>query len=306
MKLRTRKLIAVQVAFRGADSGMLLHVKTVHGRRTLEEVSNYPLMTSSLVTDHPLANGCPPRWASQWGEDEYGPWCGFEIGQARQMLRWIPPGQFLMGSPNDEEGRFDNEGPQHWVTISYGFWLFDTPCTQSLWKAVTGKTPSQFKGPSRPVEQVSWHDCQDFMKRLNELVPRLKLRLPTEAEWEYSTRAGKGDALYGNLDDIAWYGDNSKSKTHDVKGKQANDWGLYDLLGNVWEWCEDDWGREYTDKSQTDPLHVVEAGAHRVIRGGGRGSPPQYVRAACRSADPSEDRSVLLGVRCLSSSELSQ
>ncbi len=107
------------------------------------------------------------------------------------------------------------------MTISHGLWLFDTHCTQSLWEAVTGKTPSQFKGASRPVEQVSWHDCQDVMKRLNERVPDLNLRLPTEAEWEYSSRAGKGDARYGNLDDIAWHRDNSESQSHDVKGKHV-------------------------------------------------------------------------------------
>ena len=108
----------------------------------------------------------------------------FTLGSVTQKLRWIPAGKFMMGSPDSEEGRFENEGPQHEVTISKGFWLFDTPCTQALWQEVMRQNPSQFKGKQdHPVENVSWYDCQQFFKRLSEKLPGLKLDLPREAEW---------------------------------------------------------------------------------------------------------------------------
>ena len=264
-------------------------------------------MTASIVTDHPLASGCPPRWASQWGEDEYGPWCRFDIGDANQTLRWIPPGQFLMGSPDNEESRNANEGPQHRVTICRDFWLFDTPCTQALWQAVTAKKSlSRFGGQNHPVENVSLPECMEFMQYLNKRMPGLNLRLPTEAEWEYSCRAGNADVRYGALTEIAWFSTNSKSQTHDVKSKQPNDWGLHDMLGNVWEWCEDSWMRPYSKKSQSDPLFTHTGDGIRVIRGGSWRNAAQYVRAAFRYKPKSKDRHDNLGFRCLSSAEPSQ
>ncbi|MFM7867621.1 MAG: formylglycine-generating enzyme family protein, partial [Planctomycetaceae bacterium] len=138
---------------------------------------------------HPLADGIPPAWASAWGEDDYGPWVEIHVADARQSLRWIPPGTFLMGSPDSENGRASDEGPQQPVTVSHGFWLFDTPCTQALWQAVTGQNPSHFRGAQQPVESVSWEDCQRFIESLNNSLPDLQLALPTEAEWEYACRA---------------------------------------------------------------------------------------------------------------------
>ena len=144
-----------------------------------------------------------------------------EHGRARQRPRWISPGTFLMGSPEDESGRGEDEGPRHEVTISQGFWLFDTPCTQALWQAVIGDNPSYFQSPDRPVEQVSWEDVKGFLERINTLVPGLDLMLPTEAQWEYACRAGTETAIYTGtieilgdrnapaLDPIAWYGGNS-------------------------------------------------------------------------------------------------
>ncbi len=113
-----------------------------------------------VVTWHPLADGCAPEWACGWGQDAHGPFVEFSVEDVTQPLRWIPPGRFLMGSPEDEPGRFeDQESPRHLVTISHGFWLFDTPCPQKLWEAVMGENPSRFKNSERPVEQVSWEDC---------------------------------------------------------------------------------------------------------------------------------------------------
>ncbi|MGH8549828.1 MAG: formylglycine-generating enzyme family protein [Methylococcales bacterium] len=234
-----------------------------------------------------------PDWADRWGWDEFGAWVEFVIessksGPVRQRMRWILPGRFRMGSSEDEPGRHENEGPQHDVVISSGFWLFDTQCTQALWIAAMGWNPSHFQSPDRPVEQVTWNDCQQFFEGINRLLPGLDLTLPSEAQWEYACRAGTTGAIYQGdfallgqnnapaLDPIAWYGGNSgksfdldnghdasdwpekqyafeKAGTHPVSQKSPNPWGLYDMLGNVWEWCLDG-RREYPDQEVKDPL----------------------------------------------------
>ncbi|MFZ0258283.1 MAG: formylglycine-generating enzyme family protein, partial [Gammaproteobacteria bacterium] len=256
-----------------------------------------------------------------------------EHGSATQRLRWIEPGVFLMGSPESEAGRYEDEGPPHEVAISQGFWLFDTPCTQALWETVMdGENPSDFKSPDRPVEQVSWDDVQEFLKRTNALVPGLDLVLPTEAQWEYACRAGTETALYTGdmeilgesnapaLDPIAWYGGNSGvdfelangvqrtwlremqypeglAGTHPVKRKQPNSWGLYDMLGNVWEWCADG-RRTYTADGMTDPVGPTEAGLSRVLRGGAWLYDAWRVRSAFRLQSPPDSRNYSLGFRC--------
>jgi formylglycine-generating enzyme len=198
------------------------------------------------ITSHPLSRGYAPVWASSWGQDEYGPWIAFRIGDVEQCLRWIPPGTFWMGSPNDDPERFEREKPQHQVRLSEGFWLFDTPCTQGLWEAVMGENPSRFQGVNRPVENVSWEDCQAFIIKVNEQIAGLHLRLPTEAQWEYACRAGTQEPRYdSDVDAIAWYAANSDGETHDVGQKHPNTWGLYDMLGNVDEWVQD-WYGDYT------------------------------------------------------------
>ena len=245
-------------------------------------------------------SGQPPAWAHRWGQDGFGPWVTFRIGEAEQRLRWMPAGRFVMGSPDAEEGRFEDEGPQREVTMSQGFWLFDTPCTQALWQAVMGDNPSESQGEKRPVETVSWEDCQAFIAKLNEQLPGLELGLPSEAQWEYACRAGTTTARYhDDLDAIAWYDENSGRETHDVGQKQANAWGLYDMLGNVLEWCQDhpdDQLRAYLESRS-----ITEAGAHRVIRGGCWDDPAQYVRAAYRFAFSPGSRVGHLGFRCSSS-----
>ncbi|MGE0681675.1 MAG: formylglycine-generating enzyme family protein [Candidatus Binatia bacterium] len=247
--------------------------------------------------------GQPPAWAHSCGWDDFGPWATFCVGEVEQRLRWIPPGRFLMGSPADEEGRYDDEGSRHEVQLTRGFWLFDTPCTQALWQAVMDANPSEFKGANRPVEQVSWEDCQEFIAKLNERFPGLALRLPSEAEWEYACRAGTSTARYAeDVDAIAWYDKNSKGETHPVKQKQPNPWGLYDMLGNVAEWCHDG-QRKYTKASQVDPLGPTDPGASRVIRGGHWVWVARDVRSAFRSALLPGDRYDDLGFRCASSSE---
>jgi formylglycine-generating enzyme len=258
-----------------------------------------------IVAEHPLRFGTPPIWANNWGHDALGPWCAIEIENVEQTLRWIPPGQFQMGSPVDDSERQDIESPQHWVTISSGFWIFDTPCTQEFWHAVIGESPSHFKGPNRPVENISWDDCHRFISKLNERIPELNLALPSEAQWEYACRAGSSTSRYGELDAIAWFDINSKKMTHEVKLKQPNAWGLYDMLGNVWEWCHDSWLRTYTNAPATDPLYEEKAAPPRVIRGGSWDDSSQFARAAYRNADNSPVRPYDLGFRCLSSVESS-
>ena len=252
---------------------------------------------------HPLVTGCPPAWASAWGQDRYGPWVTLCVGEAEQRLRWIPPGRFCMGSDETKEDRDDDEGPRHEVRLTQGYWLFDTPCTQALWQAVMGDNPSGFQGADRPVENVSWEDCQGFIERVNAQLPELGLRLPTEAQWEHACRAGTKTSRYAEeLETIAWYEANSGDETHEVGQLEPNAWGLYDMLGNVDEWC-DDGPRDYTEMAQVDPVGPIEADASRVIRGGSWILSAQFVRAAVRNWLPPGFAVDSLGFRCASSGE---
>jgi formylglycine-generating enzyme required for sulfatase activity len=201
---------------------------------------------------------------------------------------WIPPGNFEMGSPIDEEGRNDDE-IRHVVTITRGFWLSDHEVTQAEHQAVMGYNPSEFKDPDRPVEMVSWNAAVVYCEKLTELertAGRItgdqEYRLPTEAEWEYAARAGTTGTRYGELDAIAWYAGNSGGNTHPVRGKRPNPWGLYDMLGNVAEWCLD-WYGGYPQGEVTDPVGAV-SGQARVLRGGSWALYDPQTRPACRRA----------------------
>ena len=251
----------------------------------------------------------PGDWALAWGEDAYGLWQAFEIHGVRQTMRWIPPGRFSMGSPPDEPERVDHE-VQHQVTLAHGFWLAETACTQALWQAVTGENPAQFKDdPENPVEQVSWEDCEAFLAQANGMRDDgLALRLPTEAEWEYACRAGTrtpfsfGDELTtdkANYDGGYPYNDGSKSeyraRTLPVHGFQSNPWGLYQMHGNVWEWCAD-WYGDYPAGEAMDPVGPVE-GRGRVLRGGAWDDSGRYLRSAYRSHSPPVSRYDSIGLR---------
>ena len=247
-----------------------------------------------------------PDWASARGTDAFGEWADIALPGKNgrdvvQRLRLIQPGTFQMGSPNYEHGRSSNEGPVHAVTIGEAFWLFDTPCTQALWEAVMGTTPNSLKGPMRPVENVSFFDVGAFTDKLNVRIDGLNLRLPSEAQWEYACRAGTMTPTYASpgqsLDDIAWYSGNSGGQTHDVAGKKPNAWGLYDMLGNVWDWCRDGWVGNYK-RPPTDGSHRAEPGrAFRVIRGGNSSFVAQGVRSAVRSGARPAHRDFDLGFR---------
>jgi len=314
-----------------------------------------------------------PRWARALGRDHQGLWAEVEVGAVRFRMRWIPPGFFWMGSPVGEPGRYEDE-VRHPVVLTRGYWLGETPVTQALWEAVMRGNPSRFVDPRRPVEQVSWEDVQEFVAAMNGAIEADEdgaiFRLPSEAEWEYACRAGTESATYAGameikgernapvLDRIAWYGGNSgvgydlaeghdssgwgekqhehsKAGTRPVKGKVANSWGLYDMLGNVWEWCEDAW---LTDRSElvqewqsagrgagrlpgrdaemasrvpglpadlarragsvlVDPYFPGSAGDHRVPRGGSWYSRARVVRAASRHRWHPGVRRAVLGFR---------
>ena len=284
---------------------------------------------TAIWAPHPLDDGQPPSWASEWGEDEHGVFAAFSIGDQVQRLRWIRPGRFLMGSPESEMGRRENEGPQQMVVFEQGYWLAETPCTQALYEAITGENPSEFHSPDRPVEQVSWEDCQSFLDGLNRKVPGLEARLPSEKEWEYACRAGTSSATYAGeleilgennapiLDAIAWYGGNSgvefelsegwdssdwpekqypheKAGTRPVGRKAPNSWGLTDMLGNVWEWCGDAYS---PDKTPAATEQASEVGSERVLRGGSWFDDARSARAAARLAGAPGNRYDNLGFR---------
>ncbi len=208
-------------------------------------------------------------------------------------FRWCPAGTFTMGSPEDEKDR-DSDETQHKVTLTKGFWMLETEVTQKQWKAVMGSLPDcGFKGDNLPVECVSWNDCQEFCKKCTQL--GLPVQLPTEAQWEYACRAGSTGAYAGNLDEMAWYSSNSGSTTHPVGTKKANAWGLYDMHGNVWEWCQD-WYGDYPSGSVTDPTGP-SSGSDRVRRGGSWGHNARLCRSALRNSYDPGNRYDHLGFR---------
>lgn len=202
----------------------------------------------------------------------------------------IPAGSFNMGVDKNFEGASDDETPRHSVTISQPFYLGKYEVTQEQWVAVMGGNPSGFKGRSNPVEQVSWNDVQTFIRRLNEKEKKGTYRLPTEAEWEYAARAGSTSTYFfgddpAQLGQYAWYGESSASggSTHPVGQKQPNAWGLYDMHGNVWEWCQDWYGKDYYRNSSSSDPKGPSSGESRVDRGGGWFNSAWYCRSAIRN-----------------------
>ncbi len=210
----------------------------------------------------------------------------------------VPAGSFLMGSPDDEPRRADDEF-QHKVDISRAFWIGTTEVTQKQWQAVMENNPSNFQGEELPVERMSWKSAVAFCRKLSEKEGRT-YRLPTEAEWEYACRAGSAAAYAGTgeLDDMGWYADNSGGATHPAGTKQPNGWGIYDMHGNVAEWCADFYDVQYPREEVTDPNGPAE-GTYRVVRGGSWSSFAPSARCAARTSTPASYQVKQTGFRIL-------
>jgi tRNA A-37 threonylcarbamoyl transferase component Bud32 len=244
----------------------------------------------------------PPRpvWATGAGRDEFGPWADLTIKGVTQRFRFIPSGAFVLGSSDAEPGRAKDETAVR-VTLSRSFWLAETECPQGFWEVVAFEHDSRFRDRERPVERVSWDDCKQFCVRLSGIAKGLNARLPTEAEWEYACRAGatarwsdsRGEVKPEKLDTIAWFAGNAVA-TQGVKRRLGNALGLFDMHGNVWEWCEDRYGT-YSPTAVTDPLGREQE--TRVARGGSWGDSPEKLRAANRLAVRADMRTLYLGVR---------
>jgi formylglycine-generating enzyme required for sulfatase activity len=202
---------------------------------------------------------------------------------------WIPPGNFTEGCSGDDKECFADEKPARHVTLTKGFWLGETEVTQAAYQRVTGKNPSNFKGANLPVEQVTWLDASTYCRTIGS-------RLPTEAEWEYAARGGSAKSRYSDVGQIAWYGGNSKGTTHPVGQKQANAFGLHDMLGNVVEWTND-WHTAAVSRETIDPKGPG-IGEFKVLRGGGWFDDSRLIRASYRSRIEVEDRDYNIGFRC--------
>ncbi|MDO4576202.1 MAG: SUMF1/EgtB/PvdO family nonheme iron enzyme [Planctomycetia bacterium] len=241
------------------------------------------------------------------------------INGVEYAFRWCPAGSFMMGSPEGELGRYNDE-TQHRVTLTKGFWMLETEVTQEMWVAVMGDNPSWFSSTgigkdkvsgmntdNFPVENVSWDDCQEFCQKLRS--QGLNVQLPTEAQWEYACRAGTTTGLNNgkditsetvscyNLDEVGWYEENSDSTTHVVGQKKPNAWGLYDMHGNVLEWCADWYGKDSYAKSPTSDPTGPASGSLRVSRGGSWSDDAKLCRSAFRRGSTPTFRRYRLGFR---------
>lgn len=268
------------------------------------------LVTSALLglvafTAHTLAAALP-----ELGRN-------FTLAAPALDLVWIAPGEFLLGSPDNENSRGLDEGPQTHVTVTRGFWLGRTEVTQAQWRSVMGTNPSRFHGDTLPVEQASWNEAAEFCRRITEreraggrLPAGYVYALPTEAQWEYAAKAGAGGAFTGKVDGLAWHDQNSGPTTHPVATKKPNALGLHDTLGNVWEWCADWYRADFYKKSghdnPTGPASEEEARdengiAQRVARGGsflsGVDNGADYRPSARKKAAP-DYAACDLGFRC--------
>ena len=313
MIIKTATLIAAGLVL----AGSCLTAALVVGA----EPAPTPAAVPAAPTPVPVAPAVvKPAWATDSGKDQYGAWADLQVAGVSQRFRWIQPGTFTMGSsqaekdaalasvPNSKPEWFAPEVP-HQVTLTQGYWLADSSCTQALWQAITGTNPANFKdSPQNPVEQVSWDDCQQFLSKLNGRVSGGGFRLPSEAQWEYACRAGTTTAFsFGSTitpEQVNYDGNYPfagaakglyRQKTVPVKSLLPNAWGLYEMHGNVWQWCND-WYGDFSGSAERDPAGP-SSGSYRVIRGGGWGSDAGNCRSADRDRYSPGDRDASLGFR---------
>lgn len=224
------------------------------------------------------------------------------INSIGMELVLIPPGSFRMGGDKKLEQAEDHETPRHIVKISQTYFLGKYEVTQIQWSEIMNNNPSEFVDDKRPVERVSWNDVKVFIQKLNTKEETNKYRLPTEAEWEYAARAGSESSYAFGSDTImlsqhAWYRKNSGGKTHPVGQLNPNVWGLYDMHGNVHEWCQDWFDRQYYSQSASNAPLGPSTGLAKALRGGDWGSEDWYCRSASRSLSSPDRRSNRLGFR---------
>ena len=220
------------------------------------------------------------------------------VNGIKYNMVWVDGGTFRMGATSEQGSEISDEKPVHSVTLS-GYYIGKTEVTQVLWQAVMGSNPSYFEGDDLPVEQVSWDDCQEFIRKLNSLTGQ-NFRLPTEAEWEFACRGGNNSRGYkysgsNYIDNVAWYDGNSGDKTHPVATKSPNELGIYDMSGNVWEWCAD-WYGDYSSGRQTNPKGPY-GGSYRVGRGGSWFIYARFCRSSFRISFIPACRYYYLGLR---------
>ena len=221
------------------------------------------------------------------------------VNGIKYNMVWVEGGTFRMGATSEQGSDVNSdEKPVHSVTLS-GYYIGKTEVTQALWRAVMGSNPSHFKGDNLPVECVSWNDCQEFIRKLNALTGQ-NFRLPTEAEWEFACRGGNNSRGYkysgsNYIDNVAWYDGISGDKTHPVATKLPNELGIYDMTGNVWEWCSD-WNGKYSSGAQTNPKGPYD-GSYRVVRGGSWDDNAKGCRSSNRTCNSPGYRADYLGLR---------
>ena len=291
----------IEAAFLGFDEAtQIVKIRLKDGREQNVKLDLFAaesqqwIKTGGKAADNPFGDVAPAGDVGKAGDRKV-----LTIKDVEYAFRWCPPGTFMMGSPESEEGKQGGE-TQHQVTLTQGFWMLETEVTQQMWISIMGSNPSEFNGAKRPVEKVSWDDCQEYITKLNSMgiAPAgFKFSLPTEAQWEYACRAGTTTAFYfGNTlsKEQANFGD---QRTREVGSFPANAWGLYDMHGNVSEWCLDIFG-DYISGAVTDPMGA-STGDRRVLRGGGLRNNAGFCRSALRinNRDPSSFRHTDLGLR---------
>ena len=224
-----------------------------------------------------------------------------QVGNVSFEMVKVEAGSFTMGCTSEQSDCYDDESPYHRVVISNDYYIGKFEVTQELWEAVMGTNPSYFKGFDKPVESVSWNEAQEFCAELSRMTGR-RFRLPTEAEWEYAARGGNKSTSAkfsgsSSVDNVAWYDGNSSSQTHPVGKLRPNELGIYDMSGNVWEWCQD-WYGSYASNTQTDP-HGPSSGSIRVLRGGCWDYNARFCRVSYRNYCVPGDRLDSYGFRLL-------
>ncbi len=256
------------------------------------ETSTLSATLEDLQTQQAAANTTPTSTSSDEGR------MTFTVGKASFTMILVDGGTFSMGATSEQgEDAYEDESPAHQVTLS-SFYIGETEVSQALWDAVMDKNYSTNRNPSNPVTMVSWQDCQVFVNKLNQRTGQ-KFRLPTEAEWEFAARGGNKSQGYkysgsNNVAEVAWCG-NNKGDSHSIKSKKANELGLYDMSGNVWEWVQDKWG-DYPSSAQTNPTGA-SSGYSRVFRGGSYFHFEEYCRVSKRYYDAPDSRYAYLGFR---------